>query len=134
MQLKTLCEDRVVLVDYDADDVRRIFVERNSWVLKRTHEWGADYGGSQVTDNSETDYLEIIPERILVDEDGCFCGAAILTEYDRYNGGGETLYQEVLLLTDGTVNDFAKDGYSFSNDDHDRWDYVIWQLVERPED
>ena len=130
MKLKTINKNgQISLKDYSEKELRNIFIERNSYVLKCINEYGEDYGGSQNSEERKEYYEEIIPERTLV-RDGHFCGVSILTEYDCYNGGSSDKYEETRLMIDG--GGCAKDGYSFSNDDHDRWNYTYYYLVERP--
>ncbi len=129
MKLKTLdINGEVVLQDYSEESCREIFEEKNAYVLRCVRNFGNDYGGSQCNENTEEFFVEIVPERILVQE-GHFCGACMIVDYDCYNGGGERKMQEVCLLIDGGGS--ARDGYSFSNDDHDRWDYTDYYLVKR---
>lgn len=140
MNLKTVesiqCgEVSVVLVDYTERECRKIFLERNSYVLEVQHSWGEDYGGSQCEENDEVSYEEILPERILV-KDGHFFGVSICVEYEYYNGGGKTFYHDAILLIDKTIKydaAAAKDGFNFSNDDHSRWNYRRYALVPREE-
>lgn len=140
MNLKTIIsiQDGYVSVNleqYEENKCKNILIERNSYVLKVQHSWGEDYGGSQSSDESETSYEEIIPERILV-KDGHFAGVSICIEYNYYNGGGKTIYEDAVILLDKTikVNTVkAKDGFYFSNDDHSRWNYRIYSLVPRSE-
>lgn len=130
MKLKTLgSKGNITLKDYDEKELKEIFIERNSYVLECIHDWGEDYGGSQNDENRETYYEEIIPERILV-KDGHFCGVLILTHYDYCNGSGKDYYEETALLIGKGGS--ARDGYSFSNDDHDRWNHTDYYLVKRP--
>lgn len=130
MKLKTLSRNgKLTLRDYSEEECRRIFEEKNAYVLHCVRSFGRDYGGSQCTEETAESYLEILPERILVRR-GHFCGVCMIVAYDSYNGGGTCRIQEVCLLTDGGGS--ARDGYSFSNDDHDRWDYTDYSLVERP--
>lgn len=134
MKLKTIDEEgNVTLEDYEDKECRNIFIERNSYVLECVHEYGEDYGGSQCSENRETSYEEIIPERVLV-KDGHFCGVVIQTVYDYYNGGGKVKYEDTILLIDDKNGEYARDGYSFSNDDHSRWGYRSYYLIERPRD
>lgn len=53
----------------------------------------------------------------------------MIVDYACYNGGENRQTREVCLFLDGGS---ARDGYSFSNDDHDRWDYTDYSLIERP--
>lgn len=134
MKLKTIGDDNeITLEEYSDGECRRIFIDRNSYVIECIHNYGDDYGGSHCSEERETSYEEIIPERILV-KDGEFCGVSILTEYDYYNGGGKVYYNETLLLLDGSGDNNARSGYSFSNDDHSRWSYTDYYLVPRPRD
>lgn len=131
MRLKTMNSDgSITLKDYSADECGSILTERNSFVLKCERFWGEDYGGSRCSEDKDVRFEEILPERVLV-KDGHFLGAVILTEYAYYNGGGETRYEETLLLAKGGS---ARNGFSFSNDDHSRWDYTDYCLAARPDD
>lgn len=134
MKLKTLngCGE-VVLEEYTAEECKCIFGERDNFVLKCIRCFGEDYGGCQCTENNDTTYEEIIPERVLV-KNGHFCGVLILTEYDFYNGGGQYEAEEVVMLSEGKEKSSARCGFSFSNDDHSRWNYTDYYLVERPEE
>lgn len=133
MHLKTLNEaGRITLKDYPEAECREILIERNSYVLRKEHSYGCDYGGSQCRDEREVTYEEIIPERILV-KDGHFCGVCICTEYEESNGGFKNYLKEVCLLRDGTGNRSARSGIDFANDDHSRWDYTDYYLVKREE-
>lgn len=132
MQLKTIDgQGNISLEDYSDRECYWIFIERNSYVLQCVHSWGEDYGGSQHDEGCKERYEEIIPERILV-KDGHFAGVLILTEYEYYNGGGKTFYKENVLPVNG--GESARSGSSFSNDDHDRWNYTDYYLVKRPEE
>ena len=130
MNLKTLDKNgKLTLQDYSEGSCRRIFEEKNAYVLRCVRSYGRDYGGSQCTEKTEESYMEIIPERILVRQ-GHFCGVCLIVDFDAYNGGGERRLQEVCLL-EGSGGS-ARDGFCFSNDDHDRWDYTDYSLVKRP--
>ena len=129
-KLKTLDKNgNLTLRDYSEETCRRIFEEKNAYVLRCVRSFGSDHGGSQCTEKTEESYMEIVPERILVRQ-GHFCGVSMIVDYDCYNGGGERRMQEVCLLADGSGS--ARDGSSFSSDDHDRWDYTDYYLVKRP--
>ena len=138
MMLKTInsIQDGMVEVTldyYDKKECRNILTERNSYVLEVRHSWGADYGGSQYSDESETIYEEIIPERILV-KDGHFAGVSICVEYEYYNSGGATVYDDAVILLDKTIKvntANAKEGVYYSDDDHSRWNYREYSLVPR---
>lgn len=132
MKLKTLRKSGdVVLKEYSEEECRRIFTERNSYILKCIRFSGNDYGGNHCSEDQETSFEEIIPERILV-RDGSFCGVLILTEYEYYNGGCDNRMEEVILLS-GEPDRSARIGFSFSNDDHSRWDYTDYYLVSSEE-
>lgn len=134
MKLKTIDKKgNISLVDYDDAECRRIFLDRNSYVLELVHRYGEDYGGSQHSEEQTVSYQEISPELILV-KNGAFWGVVLLTVYDYYNGGGKIYYKENILALDGSGAGSARSGSSFSNDDHDRWDYIDYYLVERPRD
>lgn len=134
MQLKTLAKNgKIVLRNYDEKDCRRIFIERNSYVIEKIHCWGDDYGGSQCEDERAVSYEEIANEQILV-EDGHFCGAVLLLHYDYCNGGSMEYFEDSILFTDRPSRGKTRSGSSFSNDDHSRWDYTDYYLVERPKD
>lgn len=60
---------------------------------------------------------------------GHFCGVCMIVDYACCNGGEERRIQEVCLRPGSGT---ARDGYSFSNDDHDRWDYTDYSVIERP--
>lgn len=122
---------RIKLKDYPERKCRRIIREKDLYVLECVRSFGNDYGGSQVSEDTETTYMEIIPERILVKK-GHFCGVSMIVSYDSCNGGEDRTVKEVRLLTDGSGTTSARDGFSFSNDDHDRWDYTDYYLVRRP--
>lgn len=124
--------ESISLKDYSDKAYSQILTERNDFVLRCERRYGDDYGGCQEGEENVTTYEEIIPERILV-KDGHFAGALIMTDYYPYNGGGDRQYNEVMLLADGSGSPFARDGYSFSNDDHSRWDYTDYYLEKRPE-
>ena len=131
MKLKTLRKNGSVgLRDYSEEDCKRILDEKNGYVLRCVRSHGVDYGGSRCREETEETYIEIIPERVLV-QDGHFCGVCMIVDYDHYNGGGARELREVCLFP-GTGT--ARDGFSFANDDHERWDYTDYSLVERPED
>ena len=133
MNLKTITNGgKIALKDYQDEECMMIFREAEAYVLKCARNYGEDYGGSQNREDCDTSYEEIIPERILV-KNGHFAGVAILTSYDYYNGGGKVFYEEKVLLIDDSQRESARFGYSFSNDDHDRWDYTDFYLVEREE-
>lgn len=134
MKLKTLNRsNQVVLREYSEKEVRMILIERNSYVLRCVHSWGEDYGGSQCSEEQETVYEEIIPERILV-RDGHFCGVAMIAEYDYYNGGSANRLEEVCLLTEGGKVREARVGFFFGNDDHSRWNYRDYSIARRPDE
>lgn len=141
MYLKTIesIQDGMVsitLEDYDKRECKDILLERNSYVLEVRQSWGEDYGGSHHNEEEKVFYEEIIPERILV-KDGHFFGVSISVEYDCYNGGQMAVYDDALLLLDNTIEidtPRARSGFSFSNDDHDRWSYTDYSLVARPEE
>ena len=134
MQLKTLNRNgNTILKDYTDREIRNIYIERNSYVIERVHDWGEDYGGSQHDEGTETTYEEIAPELILV-KNGHFAGIEMLIEFDSYNGGCDDRFREVKMLIDDNPRAYARSGSSFSNDDHDRWDYITWSLIERPKD
>ena len=80
--------------------------------------------------DEECMHEEIISERILV-KNGHFAGALILTVYDYYNGGGSVIYGEKVLLLDTMGKECARCGSNFTNDDHERWDYTDYYLVNR---
>ena len=141
MMLKTIESIRNGIVDvalecYDKNACRNILTERNSYVLEVQHSWGEDYGGSQCSDETETTYEEILPERILV-KDGHFAGVSICVEYENYNGGGNTICDDAVILLDKTVKIDtvrAKNGVYYSDDDHFRWNYREYSLIPRKED
>ena len=141
MNLKTITSIQngcvsIALEEYEGVECKNILIERNSYVLEVQHSWGEDYGGSQSSDESETFYEEIVPERILV-KDGHFVGVSVCVEYNYYNGGGKTIYDDAVILLDKTINVNtvkAKDGFYFSNDDHSRWNYRVYSLVLRSEE
>lgn len=131
MKLKTINESEIItLEDYSEEEYRDILIERNSYVLRQIHEYGDDYGGSHCTDECVVTYEEIIPERILV-KDGHFCGVCIYTDYDYMNGGYRKHLEEAVLFADGHGKQSTRSGFSFSNDDHSRWDYVSYYLMDR---
>ena len=131
MKLKTINEAEIItLEEYSQEEYRDILIERNGYVLRQIHEYGDDYGGSHCSDERVVTYEEIIPERILVKE-GHFCGVCIYTDYDYMNGGYTKYIDESVLFTDGHGAKSARSGFSFSNDDHSRWDYVTYYLMER---
>ena len=133
MHLKTVNKSgNIRLKDYSEEECRNVLLERNSYVLRKEHSYGDDYGGSQNSDECEVTYEEIIPEYILV-KNGHFCGVCICTDYDYKNGGFERHLDETCLLIDGSGSSYARTGSYFSNDDHSRWDYVDYYLVERDE-
>lgn len=139
MKLKTIRSIRdgkvsVTLEDYDKKECGNILTERNSYVLEARHCWGEDYGGSQRSDEDAISYEEIIPERILV-KDGHFYGVSICVEYDYYNGGHLMVFDDAVLLLDKTIEidtPKARSGFSFSNNDHDRWNYTDYSLIDHP--
>lgn len=132
MKLKTVNKaGDIVLKDYDYKECKNIFIERNSYVLLNIRNYGDDYGGSHCSEEREETYEEIIPERILV-KDKHFCGVLILSSYDYYNGGSDNSFRETMLMVDGSGDTSVRSGFSFSNDDHSRWDYTDTYLVERP--
>ncbi len=139
MMLKTIdtIQDGAVDVSleyFDKIECRNILTERNSYVLEVYHCWGNDYGGSHCSDESETTYEEIIPERILV-KDGHFAGVSICVKYENYNGSAITVYDDAIILLDKTIKINtvkAKDGFYYSDDDHSRWNYWEYSLVPRP--
>ncbi|MDO4940104.1 MAG: hypothetical protein Q4E33_00245 [Erysipelotrichaceae bacterium] len=134
MQLKTLNKaNNIVLKDYTVNECRKIFLERNSYVLKLVNSYGEDYGGSQHSEETIVKYIEIIPERILV-KNGHFYGAIILIDYDYYNGGQLDIKNDTILPIKGKAIGETKCGSSFSNDDHSRWNYTEYSIVERPDD
>ena len=98
-------------------------------MLRCVRSHGIDYGGDQRTEETEEFLQEIVSERVLVRR-GHFCGVCMIVDYDYYNGGGARGMREACLLTGSGGS--ARDGCSFSNDDHDRWDYVDYSLIERP--
>lgn len=136
MQLKKITsvrdgKVRVSLSDFSESECRRILIERNSYMLEVTHSWGEDYGGSQYSENCETYYEEILPERILV-KNGHFAGVSICTEYYYFNGGGKTFYKNAIILVDSSIKyerDTVRDGSCYSDDDHSRWNYFDYSLV-----
>ncbi len=129
MKLKTLDKNgRVTLRDYSEETCRRILGEKNAYVLHCVRSCGRDYGGSQCSEETEEFFQEIVPERVLV-RGGHFCGVCMIVDFSSYNGGGERTLREVCLLPGSAA---ARDGYSISNDDHDRWDYVDYSLTARP--
>ena len=131
MKLKTINDAEIIsLEDFSEEEYRDILIERNSYILRRIHEYGDDYGGSHCTDECVVTYEEIIPERILV-KDGHFCGVCIYTDYDCMNGGYRRYVEETVLFADGHGAKSARSGFSFSNDDHSRWDYETYYLMER---
>ena len=140
MRLKTIelgeeNEFDVVLADYSDRECAYILMERNSYMLRVQHSWGKDYGGCQCDENDETYYEEILPERVLV-KDGHFCGVSICAVYDYCNGGSRVYYEDGILLVDDPDHlgsRSVKDGGSFSNDDHSRWNYWEYSLVTRRE-
>ena len=133
MYLKTLSKSgKITLKDYSHEECNMIFLERNSYVLRKEHSHGDDYGGSHHSEECEATYEEIIPEYILV-KDGHFCGVCISTEYNYANGGFKKYLDDTCLLIDGSGSRYARSGFDFSNDDHSRWDYVDYYLVEREE-
>ena len=133
MKLKTIDDAmNITLKEYTEQECREILLERNSFVLKRVRNYGDDYGGSHCSEDTETTYDEIDAESIIV-KNGHFAGVAIISEYDYYNGGSDNKLKESLLLIDGGGEGVVRSGFSFSNDDHSRWDYTDTTLVERPE-
>lgn len=135
MKLKTLQKNgNIILKDYSDTTCNRIFIERNSYVLKRVHQWGEDYGGSQCTEDTETTYEEIPMENVLVQRSH-FIGVTLLTYQSDYNGfQTKNGYKESILKIDDYPQNSIRSGSSFSNDDHSRWDYSDTYLVERPKD
>lgn len=141
MNLKTITSIQdgyvsVCLKEYQGTECKNILTERNSYVLEVQHSWGEDHGGSHFSENTETSYEEIIPERILV-EKGHFAGVSISVEYDYYNGGGREIYEDAVILLDKTIRIDtvkARDGFYISNDDHIRWNYREYSLVPRSEE
>ena len=133
MHLKTINRlGNIVLKDYSEKECDDIFIERNSYVLRKEHNYGDDYGGSHHSENSEVTYEEIIPEYVLV-KNKHFYGVCISREYNYANGGFKKYLDEACLLIDGTGSRYVRTGTDFSNDDHSRWDYVDCYLVERDE-
>ncbi len=131
MRLKTIDDaGNVFLKDYSQEVCREIFLERNSYVLQKTRSYGVDYGGSHCTDGREVTCEEIIPERILV-KDGHFGGVCLCTEYDDANSLCRNVIKETILFADGSGTKTARSGVQFSNDDHSRWDYTDYALLER---
>ena len=131
MRLKTINDEGdIFLEDYSKEEYRNILIEKNSYVLRLEREFGNDYGGSHCSEEREVTYEEILPERVLV-KDGHFCGVCIYTDYDDMNGGHRCCIEEAILYADGSGAKSARDGFYFSNDDHSRWDYVDYYLVER---
>lgn len=131
MYLKTIApEGDLCLVDYSREACQEIFLERNSYVLRVIHSFGEDYGGSHGSDERVVRYEEIMPERVLV-RDGHFCGVIICTEYDDMNSWERNQVADAVIMCDGTGSRSAKCGYSFSNDDHSRWDYTEYYLMSR---
>ena len=67
MKLKTLKRDGTITYkEYSNEECKRIFIDRNSYVIKCIHEYGEDYGGSQHSEETKESYKEIIPELLIV--------------------------------------------------------------------
>lgn len=133
MKLKSINKNGfITLNDYSEEECRDILLERNSYVLRCIHSYGEDYGGSQCTDNREVTYEEIITERVLV-KDGHFCGVCMYSDYKETNVYCNHTVEEIILYADGKRSGSARIGFSFSNDDHSRWNYVDYYLIERDE-
>ena len=117
--------------EYTTDEYAVIRAEANEWNIEVEHEDGYDYGYGRSKSNRSVSHMEISDD-ILIVQDGHFCGIMMKSSGSSYNKR-VTVYKDLYIAfahryTKEKAVFCARQGESFSSDDHETWDITCYYL------
>ena len=120
--------------EYSAEEYAAIRAEADEWNVEVEHEDGYDYGYESSKYNRSISYEEISDD-ILVVENGHFAGIMMKSSGCSYNKR-VTVYNDLYIAftrkyTSQKAVFCARQGNSYSSDDHERWDINCYYLRKK---
>lgn len=120
--------------EYTAEEYAAIRTEADEWNVEVKHEDGYDYGYGRSEYNYSTSYKEISDD-ILIVKDGHFSGIMMKSSGSSYNKR-VTVYNDLYIAftnryTKEKAVMCAREGESFSSDDHETWDITCYYLRKK---
>lgn len=133
--VKTDNQPQVYLVEkvYTDEEYQLIHQEAALWNVEIVHEHGYDYGYGKSEHNRSVSYKEITDD-ILIVSDGHFAGIMMKSSGTSYNKR-VTVYNDLYIAFTHKYKDkkavmCARQGDSFSSDDHETWDIICYYLTK----
>ena len=120
--------------EYTPEEYAAIRAEAEQWNVEIVHEDGYDYGYGRSEHNRYTSYREITDD-ILIVKDGHFAGIMMKSSGCSYNKR-VTVYDDLFIAfasryTPQKAVLCARQGDSFSSDDHEKWDIDQYYLRKK---